>query len=101
MRLVRFLMAAGLCLTPLLGLTAVRGSELGGVDPQSGKAPPPVRVALPAQPAAPEAKEADTCHGTAVEFVDSPKEAALLAQKQEKLVFVLHVSGHFEDPRFT
>ena len=39
--------------------------------------------------------------GTAVEFVDSPKEAATLAKKEEKLVFILHVSGHFEDPRFT
>ena len=39
--------------------------------------------------------------GTSVEFVDSPKEAAALAKKEEKLVFTLHVSGHFEDPRFT
>ena len=39
--------------------------------------------------------------GTSVEFVDSPKEAAGLAKKEEKLVFILHVSGHFEDPRFT
>jgi hypothetical protein len=39
--------------------------------------------------------------GTAIEFVDTPKEAAAEAKKQEKLVFILHVSGHFEDPRFT
>ena len=39
--------------------------------------------------------------GTAVEFLDSPKDAAALAKKEEKLVFILHVSGHFEDPRFT
>jgi hypothetical protein len=39
--------------------------------------------------------------GTSVEFVDSPREAAALAKKEEKLVFILHVSGHFEDPRFT
>ncbi len=51
---------------------------------------------------APFAAAADTCgYGTAVEFVDTPKEAAALARKQQKLVFVLHVSGHFEDPRFT
>ncbi|OWK46578.1 hypothetical protein [Fimbriiglobus ruber] len=42
-----------------------------------------------------------TCFGTAVEFVDTPKVAAATALKQEKLVFVLHVSGNFEDPRFT
>jgi hypothetical protein len=41
------------------------------------------------------------CHGTAVEFVASPVAAAALAGKQKKLVFVLHVSGHFEDPTFT
>jgi hypothetical protein len=39
--------------------------------------------------------------GTSVDFVDTPKEAAALAKKEQKLVFVLHVSGHFEDPRFT
>lgn len=39
--------------------------------------------------------------GTSIEFVDTPKEAAALAKKEQKLVFVLHVSGHFEDPRFT
>jgi len=43
-----------------------------------------------------------TCgHGTKLEFVDSPKEAAAIAKKEQKLVFVLHVSGNFEDPRFT
>ena len=41
------------------------------------------------------------CFGTAIEFVDTPKEAAALAKKQEKLVLVLHVSGHFETPEFT
>ena len=39
--------------------------------------------------------------GTSVEFVETPKEAAVQAKKEEKLVFILHVSGHFEDPRFT
>jgi hypothetical protein len=43
----------------------------------------------------------DSCHGTTIEFVDTPSEAARKAKKEEKLVFVLHVSGHFEDPRFT
>lgn len=40
-------------------------------------------------------------HGTTIDFVDSPKEAAKLAKEQQKLVLVLHVSGNFEDPRFT
>ena len=54
-------------------------------------------------PSANAAKHADkeACHGTAVEFVDTPSEAAKQALKEKKLVFVLHVSGNFEDPRFT
>ena len=53
-----------------------------------------------AGPAKPKAD--DACkHGTAVEFVDTPGTAAARAKKEQKLVFVLHVSGHFEDPQFT
>ena len=40
-------------------------------------------------------------HGTKIDFLDNPKEAAAAARKQEKLVMVLHVSGHFEDPGLT
>jgi hypothetical protein len=48
------------------------------------------------------AADPTTCgHGTKIDFLDSPKEAAALAKKQEKLVMVLHVSGHFEDPGLT
>ncbi len=39
--------------------------------------------------------------GTHVDFLSTPSEAARQAKKEEKLVFVLHVSGQFEDPRFT
>jgi hypothetical protein len=59
-----------------------------------------IAATLAAVVAAP-AAAAEGCFGTRVEFVDTPKEAAALARKQEKLVFVLHVSGNFEDPRFT
>ena len=47
--------------------------------------------------------EPATCgdHGTAVKFEPSPSDAAKKAIKEEKLVFVLHVSGEFEDPDFT
>ncbi len=41
------------------------------------------------------------CFGTMLEFLDTPKDAAAKAKKDEKLVFILHVSGNFEDPRFT
>ena len=39
--------------------------------------------------------------GTSIEFVSTPSQAGQQAKKEQKLVFVLHVSGHFEDPRFT
>jgi hypothetical protein len=40
-------------------------------------------------------------YGTSVHFEDSPADAAKQALKDEKLVLVLHVSGHFENPEFT
>ena len=47
--------------------------------------------------------EAPTCgsYGTSVQFEKSPSDAARRAVKEEKLVMVLHVSGHFEDSEFT
>jgi hypothetical protein len=65
----------------------------GGVA-LAGKAPPKPADEAPAD---------GTCgsFGTSVNFVDTPVEAARQARKEEKLVFVLHVSGNFEDPRFT
>jgi hypothetical protein len=38
---------------------------------------------------------------TAVDFVRNPQEAARLAKAEEKLLFILHLSGNFEDPGFT
>jgi hypothetical protein len=40
-------------------------------------------------------------YGTSVHFEDTPADAAKQAKKDEKLVLVLHVSGHFEDPGLT
>jgi hypothetical protein len=40
-------------------------------------------------------------YGTSVHFEDTPADAARQAKKDEKLVLVLHVSGHFENPQFT
>jgi hypothetical protein len=61
---------------------------LGAAQPQA---------ALAAKP------QAATCgdYGTSIYFEDSPQEAAKKALKEEKLVLVLHVSGHFEDPALT
>ena len=40
-------------------------------------------------------------HGTTVEFVPTPTDAAAQAKREKKLVLILHVSGHFETPEFT
>jgi hypothetical protein len=78
--------AAGLCLVPLVGPVWVRAAEPPKVDPLSDLT-----------------KKAEGCgsFGTSVEFQESPSAAAKQAKKEQKLVFVLHVSGNFEDPRFT
>ena len=54
------------------------------------------------------ADDAPTCtrcgkesYGTSIQWTGSPSDAAAKAKKDEKLVFVLHVSGYFEDPNFT
>ncbi len=47
------------------------------------------------------AEEACGDFGTSVIFADSPAEAAKQALKEEKLVFVLHVSGVFEESGLT
>jgi len=90
---------AGLCLAPLVGLALAGASELDSKPAVPG---PSVRPVKPVKPIAPE-KGGGTCssHGTQVEFFDTPSEAATVAKKEQKLVFVLHVSGNFEDPRFT
>jgi len=84
---------AGLLWVPML-----QASELQGPQATSPKAPP-----------AKEHKHDDatctTCgnrtFGTSLEWVETPSEAAKQAAKEQKLVFVLHVSGHFEDDGFT
>ena len=40
-------------------------------------------------------------YGTAVGFVRSPAEAARIAAQEQKLTFLLHVSGNFDDPGLT
>ena len=49
------------------------------------------------------ASDKTTCgdYGTSVHFHATPSEAAKQALKEQKLVFVLHVSGHFEDSTLT
>jgi hypothetical protein len=44
---------------------------------------------------------ARTTHGTTVNFLSTPTEAARKARKNNKLTFLLHISGNFEDTEFT
>jgi hypothetical protein len=74
------------------GWDLARGSELKGADPKTGKVPA-------AKPAAEEGECGN--HGTSVRFHPTPSAAARQAKKEQKLVFVLHISGDFENPDFT
>jgi hypothetical protein len=40
-------------------------------------------------------------YGTSVHFLSNQAEAARQARADQKLLFVLHVSGNFEEARFT
>jgi hypothetical protein len=40
-------------------------------------------------------------HATAVAFLPTPTDAAREARKNNKLTFLLHISGNFEDADFT
>ena len=70
----------------LLAALTLSGTATGQVKTQ----PPP--------------KDGEVCtgdFGTAVHLLKTPSDAAKQALKEQKLVFVLHVSGDFEDPDFT
>jgi len=85
--------ALGLCV--VVGGSA-RATDLKGAPAGGGR--------LPAPPAVKEVPDsAPTCgnHGTTIDFVETPADAAKQAKKEGKLVFVLHVSGLFEDPKLT
>jgi hypothetical protein len=60
-------------------------------------------AAIPGGSIAGPARDSGRCEtfGTAVAFVASPRDAAARAKADGKLVFVLHVAGHFGTPEFT
>ena len=80
MRRILLFTVAGICLASGFGLAIARG---------------------PGDKANETTEPSCGSYGTQVKFVSSPSEAARQAKAEEKLVFVLHVSGHFEDPAFT
>jgi hypothetical protein len=73
-------------------------------EPPAAPAPEPQVAAAPAAPpeapAEPAPTSSGTC-GTSVNFLASTQAAARRAAAEDKLVFILHVSGNFEDPGFT
>jgi hypothetical protein len=80
----------------VLGLATAHATDDKVGDPKTSKPPAPVAT-NPIDAALDESG----CHGTAINFLDTPSDAATKAKKEEKLVFILHVSGNFEDPKFT
>ncbi len=100
MRSVRLSTLASLALAPLLAVTA-HGSDLKGTDPRTGQPPAPLPQQVRPVPTQCNATSCGGDFGTAVQFVKTPQAAADRAKKEEKLVFVLHVSGNFETPEFT
>ena len=75
------------------------------IDP--GEARPPIPGQRPAvsepEPEPTAAASPAKCdrYGTAIDFVRSPALAFKQAAREEKLVMVLHIAGHFDDPGFT
>lgn len=62
----------------------------------------PARVRLIELPVpAPSAPPASETYGTSVRFLSNSAEAAAQARREKKLLFVLHVSGNFEESCFT
>lgn len=77
---------------PLPGMQKPLPDEVTVSDAESAKE---TTLTVPVQP--------NRCvrFGTAIDFVRSPTIAFTQADKEQKLVLVLHLAGHFEDPGFT
>ena len=94
-RPLALLLFAGL----VVGLAGLKGPEHAGARPVL---PPAAGPASPghsqAQPAADSEPPAHDSHGTALKFARNVEQASEEASRGGKLVFLLHVSGNFEDP---
>jgi hypothetical protein len=71
------------------------------VESPAVPAAPTTVAETPPAPPPPAAPRACETFGTSVEFVASPAEAYRWAKQNDKLVFLLHVSGNFEESGFT
>ena len=92
MRRLLLATTAGLCLASLAGL-AVRAEPPGK--------PNPIDKFIDKQNEKDGCKDGCGRFGTRIDFYKTPQEAAKAAVKEEKLVFVLHLSGIFEKEDFT
>jgi hypothetical protein len=84
---------------------ALLGPEVEALTVQQLPAPSPAKEVekpepIVAVPAAAKATPTGTC-GTALDFVGNLTEATARAKIEHRLLFVLHVSGNFEEPGFT
>jgi len=73
---------------------------------KAAKGQEPVTAAIeskPPEPSLPPPSAPPACEsfGTSVQFVSNPIDAARVARQENKLMFVLHISGNFEDDKFT
>jgi hypothetical protein len=75
------------------------------VDRAAPSTPPPqpqrIRITEAPPPQPKNAPPEGETYGTSVLFLGNPVEAAETARRESKLLFVLHVSGNFEDSCFT
>jgi hypothetical protein len=91
----------------LLPARSVGSGQVARAEPPAPAAPehPAPPLLLPADPPPPPspAPAAPACEtfGTSVHFAVSPAAAEKQAAQEGKLLFLLHVSGDFEDDAFT
>jgi hypothetical protein len=106
-----------LLLVTLVLLVGRLSTRARAAPPATMTVPSPQATALPPAPActarAIELPHAPACaapddekpgretFATAVQFVRNPAEAGRMASRERKLLFLLHVSGNFEDSGFT
>jgi hypothetical protein len=79
---------------PSKNTTALSGARQAGVEANQLTGAPERGPAKPSL-------EGGATHGTSIELVSAPAEAARQARDKKKLVFLLHVSGNFEDASLT
>jgi hypothetical protein len=88
---------------PTIAMAAPPAASKPIAPPAEAPKPPPVAPPAPPAPVVrPQQPESRTelC-GTAIEFYGSPAEAAQVARQKSRLQFIVHVSGYFEDSKFT